>query len=301
MASLLQAKSLGWQKLVYTNTTNLDNFPVRVRRQDSTIENVMLMDELTRFLDTEIPEAVGKYLAYPQFKYNQEALNHIQGFPEEARTRFSVQRGPKDREQMLKEHWRQRALGDSSEAKTVRALETLFQTRPSLLLTGVKAERILQLARQSAKHSFNQSRVQDPHLFTVPLTKEERMLFEALGFGVLELENQIKDLLALTPQTTSISRNNLLAAVNSKSVRPGFQLLSDAEKSQYIKTLTREVNQMFNKSKRDLSPDEVANHLTRFFLNMVEKKDEFDLLLADRLSSTILQGGGEKLSPGWSS
>ena len=86
-----------------------------------------------------------------------------------------------------------------------------------------------------------------------------------------------------------------------QSVRPCFQLLKDAERSQYIKTLTREVNQMFDKSKRDLSPDEVANHLTRFFLTMVEKKDEFDLLLADRLSSTILQGGGEKLSPGWSS
>ena len=89
MASgLQQASRLGWQNLSFTNTANLDTFPVRVRRQDSTIEDVMLMDELTRFLDTEIPEAVGKYLAYPQFKYNQEALNHIQGFPEEARTRF---------------------------------------------------------------------------------------------------------------------------------------------------------------------------------------------------------------------
>ena len=128
MASLLQAKTLGWQKLGHTSTTNLDNFPVRVRRQNSTIEDVMLMDELTRFLDTEMPNAVSKYLAYPQFKYNQEALNHIQGFPEEARSRFSAQGGPKDREQMTKEDWRKKALGDSSEAKTVRALETLFQS-----------------------------------------------------------------------------------------------------------------------------------------------------------------------------
>ena len=76
MASSLQASRLGWHKLSHTNTTTLDNFLVRVRRQDSTIEDVMLMDELTRFLDTEMPEAVSKYLAYPQFKYNQEALNH---------------------------------------------------------------------------------------------------------------------------------------------------------------------------------------------------------------------------------
>ena len=249
MANSLQANRLGWQKLGYTNTTNLDTFPVRVRRQDSTIENVMLMDELTRFLDMEMPNAVSKYLAYPQFKYNQEALNNIQGFPDKTKTQFlsPVQKGPKGREQMMQEHWGQRALGDSSEAKTVCALETLFQSRPSLLLTGVKAERILQLARESAKFSFNQSRKQNPHLFGVPLTVEESMLADALGFDLRQLETQINDLLALTHQTTSISRNDLLAAVNSKSVRPGFHLLNDGEKSQYTKTLTREVNQMFDR------------------------------------------------------
>ena len=63
----------------------------------------------------------------------------------------------------------------------------------------------------------------------------------------------------------------------------------DAEKSQYCKTLTRAVNQMFDKSKRGLSPEEVTNYLTRFFLGFVEKKDEFDHLLTDRSSSTFLQ------------
>ena len=185
MASSLLASRLGWQKLSFVNTANLDTFPVRVRRQNSTIETVMLMDELKRFLDTEMPNAVKNYMVYPRFKYNQEALNCTQGFPEEARTRFSVKRGPKDR--------------DSSEAKTVRALETLFQGRTSLLLTGVKAERILQVARQSAKHSFAQSRKQHPHLFSVPLTKEERMLAEALGFEVPQLETQIKGLCITYP------------------------------------------------------------------------------------------------------
>ena len=89
MASSQQANDLGWKKFCLSIPTNLDSFSVRVRRQDSTIENVMLMDELTRFLDTEMPESVSKYLAYPQFNYNLEALSHIQGFPKEARTRFS--------------------------------------------------------------------------------------------------------------------------------------------------------------------------------------------------------------------
>ena len=104
-------------------------------------------------------------------------------------------------------------------------------------------------------------------MFSVPLTQEERMLAEALSFDLLQLETEIKDLLASTPQTSTVSRNDLLAAVKSKSARPGFHLLKHAEKSQYVKTLTKEVNQMFDKSKRDLSPDEVANHLTRFLLD----------------------------------
>ena len=74
----------------FANSTNRDAFPVRIRRQDSTIENVMLMDEMVAFLDKEMPNAVNNYMAYPQtFEYNQEALKQIQGFPEEARTRFS--------------------------------------------------------------------------------------------------------------------------------------------------------------------------------------------------------------------
>ena len=71
----------------------MDKFCVRVRRQDS----VMLMDELTRFMDDEIPEAVSKYMAYPQsFDHNKEALQNIQCSPEEARARFAMplQRGP---------------------------------------------------------------------------------------------------------------------------------------------------------------------------------------------------------------
>ena len=77
--------------------------------------------------------------------------------------------------------------------------------------------------------------------------------------------------------------------MNSKSVRPGFHLLDDKEKSQYAKNLTREVNKMFDKSRRDLSDNEVTNYLTRFLLNLAEKKDEFDQMLADRDSSTFFQ------------
>ena len=86
-----------------------------------------------------------------------------------------------------------------------------------------------------------------------------------------------------------ISRQDLLTALNLKSVRPGFHLLDEKEKSQYAKNLTREVNKMFDKSRRDLFDNEVTNYLTRFLLNLAEKKDEFDQMLADRDSSTFFQ------------
>ena len=113
MAKPLIVSKLGRQKVNFAKSIDLDTFPVRVRRQDSTIENVMLMDEMVAFLDKEMPNAVNNYMAYPQtFEYNQEALKQIQGFPEEARTLFSrpAQSGPRDREQILRHEWRQRAL-----------------------------------------------------------------------------------------------------------------------------------------------------------------------------------------------
>ena len=43
------------------------------------------MAELLEFVDKQIPDAVNKFLAYPQsFKYDQKALSDIPGFPEEA-------------------------------------------------------------------------------------------------------------------------------------------------------------------------------------------------------------------------
>ena len=67
-------------------------------------------------------------------------------------------------------------------------------------------------------------------------------------------------------------------------------MLDDAEKRKYIKTVKKEVNQMYDKSKRDLSPDEVKNYLLRFFLLLVgKKKNEFDFFLADRNSSSFFQ------------
>ena len=106
------------------------------------------------------------------------------------------------------------------------------------------------------------------------------MLPEALGFDLQQLESEVIDLVALTPQNPGISKQDLLASVKSKKAKPGFSLMEDDQKSQYLKTLTRAVDQMFNKSKRDLSPNEVVNYLTRFLLDLVEKKDEFDLFLA---------------------
>ena len=81
MTSVQQhTSSLGPQSLTPRTSTNLDNFSVRV-----TIEEVFLMAELLKFVDKQIPDAVNKFLAYPQsFKYDQKALSDIPGFPEEA-------------------------------------------------------------------------------------------------------------------------------------------------------------------------------------------------------------------------
>ena len=282
MANRPPQTTLGWQKLTFTHSTSLDSFPVRVRRQNSTIENVKLMEELLRFTDEQFPDAVNKYLALPQaFQFNQNALKHIQGFPEEAEKRTDVDKD-----------WKSKALGDSSEANAFRAIETLFQKRKSLLLTGLKTNDLFKLARESA-HCSKKQKQKSNKMFSYPLTNEERMFFEASGIDLLEHETQLKSLVAATPQSPNISRDGLMVTITSHTERPGFDLLDDEGKRKYVKTMTREVDQMFKKGKekgkKDLSPDEVVSHLIRPLLNFIEKHSEFDFLLADRDSSTFFQ------------
>ena len=130
-------------------------------------------------------------------------------------------------------------------------------------------------------------------MFSVPLSVEEKMLAEALGFNLLQLESEIQDLITLgttDSDNTSISRDDLhLASMNLTTVKPGFSLLKDSEKSRYDEILAGAVKRMLCKSKKDLSKNEVASYLTRFFLDHVENKGEFDFLLADKNSSTFLQ------------
>ena len=63
MANPLPVSKLGRHRFSFAKSINLDAFPVRVRRQDSTIENVMLMDEMVAFLNKEMPNTVYNYLA----------------------------------------------------------------------------------------------------------------------------------------------------------------------------------------------------------------------------------------------
>ena len=180
-----------------------------------------------------------------------------------------------DGDQGLKEAWRKKALGDFSEAKVFEALESIFQRRASVMLTGVKVEKILQVARQAADHSLNKHKDKSnkfAHLFSIPLTTEERTLGDALDLNPSQLEKETKELIALTAQTSNITQNDLQAAVKTKKVKPGFYLLDEKNKDNCTKTLNREIKIMFERSKRVLTPDEVENYLERSLLKVLEKK-----------------------------
>ena len=288
MATNNEQTSFGLKKLTHTNSTNLESIPVTVKRQDSTIENVMLMDELLAFVDAQFPNAVNKYLAHPQaFEYNYKALNNTHGFLKEAQERPDIGW-----------QWRRRATGDLSEAKTFRALETLFQKRQSLLINGFKTETIFKVLRESAERSKKQIQ-KSKKMFSRPLTNEERMFKEASGIDLLELETQLKSLIvaSATPQSANISEEDLILTITSQTEAPGMHLLDEDGKVKYVKTLNREVIQMFKKSKRDLAPDEVVFHLIRSLLNFIEKNNEFDFLLGQGYQH-LRSSGGEEFSSG---
>ena len=136
-------------------TSTLSTFPVRVRRQDTTIHHVMLMDELKHFLDVHEP-VIRKPLVYPpSFQYDQRSLFHTQGFPEVAGSHPDMQR---------EWRWRQYAGGHSAEGKVFKSLETVFQSRTSLMWNSLESEKVFQVAKESVRYDTNQRMRKMPHL-----------------------------------------------------------------------------------------------------------------------------------------
>jgi hypothetical protein len=61
---------------------DLQNFIVRVRRQNAQVENVSLMDELNRFTETHYPDYATECIKYPPtgFKFDKKKLQLTEGF-----------------------------------------------------------------------------------------------------------------------------------------------------------------------------------------------------------------------------
>ena len=61
----------GRQNLTISQGRAAKDFPVRVRRQDSTIHESSVMVECQRFLDAKFPNVANEFIVHPPFKYNQ--------------------------------------------------------------------------------------------------------------------------------------------------------------------------------------------------------------------------------------
>ena len=179
--------NLGPQEISLTKKNiDLNNFIVRVRRQNAQVENVSLMKELNRFTETHYPNYATKCLKYPPtgFKFDQSHLHLNEGFPESAGLRGDV---PED--------WTASTVGDLEKFRLFSSLERSFSSRPSLIFNGLCEEKLLNVAKQTLTFEHDRIKNENPKMVEVPLSKNEKEVFNLLGINLETLDNEVTELI----------------------------------------------------------------------------------------------------------
>ena len=208
-------------------------------------------------------------------------LHETEGFPGVATEIFQrqrVNRNPRDVDYSLTK-WDEAARAQKAEEEVYNSLVRTFKSRVALLWSGLKMEKVLQVARESVQYDANQQRRLQPHLVEVDLTPSETDFYKMLGQDVAKIE---QDVTALNDHLFSTAPVLPLNAVMGnltpglRAVKPVFQDITEEAQKTYRPGIEKRIKAVF-KGKRTLTKDEVRASLTRYFISLLDKKDEHHL------------------------
>ena len=259
---------------------------VRVRRQNSTTEQVRLVMEHGRQLQADFPQFSDEFHQFPKtFEYELTRLHGIEGFPAELNTTMGT--SPQERE------WRKVAMGFAGEEKLYNTLSMLFSnTRGAFMWSGFKTETLFKVAQETLSYDYTQWKRQFPAKLDCPFSPEEKEFYGiTMCINMLEFDTEIKKLVTeIMKNKISLEKSEMKAAVDATTIKPYASFLTDRQRKN-IKSLMKEhLEKGFKKMKRNtLDKDEITFYMQRFFLALLKSNDEFDIILPSRASSSILQ------------
>ena len=259
----------------------MENLKVRVRRQDTTIEEVSLMEEHANYLKNNYPNFTSEFNVFEEMVDSVvvEKNLKVEGFP-------YASSQPNGKEYIF----RQKGKAKCEEDKIMGWL-TAKGVEGSFLWNGFKTEWICKALQQTLAFNYKQMKGNTSEL-DCPLSLEEKTyykdvlardmeMFAATVTSLVEDIFKSKDILEL---------DEFNKAVDKSKEKPFYEELTEkARKSlkNRIKTHLKESLKKINKN--SLKKEETKNCLQRFFLNELKPNDEFDVILVDGRTKTVYQ------------
>ena len=299
--------NVGKSQRTNTKAFDLKKVQVQVKRQDSTVVQASLHDEFHRLIDTALPDCHNQFLVQPPvFKYDQSKLNQTEGFPEVARDRLTGtvlgNRGGVHHRDLAR--WTQSGLADTAEDLSCQAVVRAFSGAPGLLFNGLKREKLFSVARRALGFGGHAARG--------PINQQEREFYQLVGVDIDNLSQDTTSLveeLFPVPTISSLQERDLLANLTQalRVVKPAYAELSVEAQNKYRDKLKNCIQKEYQSAVGNLlTKTEVHSFLVRHFVIFLDLLDEYDSLLVDCSSSSLLhlevkswpQDPGDLGSPG---
>ena len=275
---------LGVRKLTPTTSSmsyGLENLKVRVRRQDTTIEEVSLMEENANYLKNNYPNFTSEFNVFEEMVHSVvvEKNLKVEGFP-------YASSQPDGKEYIF----RQKGKGKCEEDKIMGWLMA-EGVEGSFLWNGFKPEWICKALQQTLAFNYRQMKDNSSEL-DCPLSSEEKTYYQAvlardMGEFAATVTSFVEDIFK---SKDILGIDEFKKAIDNSKEKPFYEELSEKAKKTLKNRIKTHITQSLKKTnKNSLEKEETKNSLQRFFLVELKSDDEFDVILVDGRTKTVYQ------------
>ena len=288
------------------------NSEVKVRQQDSTTVTGQLTEKFKDFVDDHFPKGASSFIRFPNsFQYRSASLNNTEGFPDAAEARSDINNS-----------WKIQAHQATNEENVFNMLVRDLTNRAALMFNRYDSGNIFKVVQEDIRIETRNIRQINPQSLDVPLSQKEKELASIKGVDVTQLDEEVKLLVNdLFSNTDDMASEELIPALEhqlkKKQYRPGFNQLSDKQKTKYAINMVTSLKERllkvfpneeslkgdpskagFNKKPSintqsqgtvKISKEDVTNSMNRHLVNLMQIDSSFDFLVTDKSSSTVLQ------------
>jgi hypothetical protein len=248
------------------------DYTVQVRRQDTTVEEVSMLQEFSDFTKQHFPKHQTQFIQVPEVKYlGKVRVAGKEGFPEKGLDKVDPV-------------WLNDALGDQAEYAVFRAIQAELGDRPALSWNSFELKKLFFVAKEAMKQEREAARQENPDILEMSLTQRERELYNTLREDIKDLDKEVETVINFI---NSNAHNNTLDKILEKFIKSAA-----VKDKKDLEVVTKMLLRKIRNPKKPLSPNEseVKNFISyNLWSRKIERNQVVDQLVLEKMSSLFLQ------------